>query len=109
VTGTAVEVTRGAIRVVGAGLRTSTAAFIAQGTSGNVGVHTFPLDNPLINGDPNALLFVSRRESAHAEQLNGHTVFYKNGIWYVQYKIESQIGLEVYRPGPFFNVLVIKS
>ena len=109
VTGTALEVTRGGIKVAGAGLNTGTAAFVVKGPSGASGVHTVALDNPLINGDPNALLFVTRQGATNKEQLSGHVIFYQNGTWYLRYKNDTYIGFEPYIPPPEFNILIIKS
>jgi hypothetical protein len=108
-TGTAFEVTRGAIKVLGAGVNTATAAFVVNAPSGMSGVYTIALDNPLLNGDPNALLFVTRRGATNKEQLSGHVVFFQSGTWYLRYKNETYIGLEPYTPPPQFNVLIIKS
>lgn len=108
-TGTAIEVTRGAIKVPGAGLNSATTAFVVEGPSGMSGVHTVALDNPLINGDPKALLFVTRQGATNKEQLSGHFVFYQSGTWYLRYKNDTYIGLEPYTPPPHFNILIIKS
>jgi hypothetical protein len=109
--GTAIEVTRGAIRVAGAGLNSATAAFVVQGPSGSgmSGVYTITLDNPLINGDPNALLFVTRQGLSNRERLFSHYVFYVNGTWYLRFKNETALGWEDFNPAPSFNILVIKS
>ena len=108
-TGTAIEVTRGAIKVPGAGVNSPTTAFVVKGPSGMSGEHTVALDNPLINGDPKALLFVTRQGAVNKEQLSGHFVFYQNGTWYLRYKNDTYIGFEPYTPPPHFNILVIKS
>ena len=86
-----------------------TAAFVVQGPSGVSGVYTITLDNPLINGDPNALLFVSRQGLSNRERLFSHYVFYVNGTWYLRYKNETVLGWEEYNPPPSFNILIIKS
>ncbi|MEP6818065.1 MAG: hypothetical protein ABJA18_00935 [bacterium] len=66
--GTALAITNGAFRVTGAGVGTNTAAFIfvktAANTCGGAGGIDSGIDNPLTNGDPNAILIVTARNGS---------------------------------------------
>jgi hypothetical protein len=108
-TGTALEITRGAIRVAGAGKNTATTAFRTGFLTLTAGTHTMTLDNPLINYDPDAILMVTMGEVTNGA-LNGHFVYYQNGFWKIRYKVEADGGLTDYSPpAGYFNVLVIKT
>ncbi|MBA4156964.1 MAG: collagen-like protein [Gemmatimonadetes bacterium] len=100
--GTALEIVAGAIRVTGAGVNTNTAAFILQG-----GGHITTIDHPLTNGDPTAIILVTRRgASSHSDPTPV----------YVQYNAISQkwaIHHAEHPGGAFtsverFNVMIIK-
>ncbi|MDF1504001.1 hypothetical protein [Roseisolibacter sp. H3M3-2] len=56
--GTALEITRGAIRVAGAGKDTPTAAFWTE-----IACQARYIDSPYANGNPNAIILVTPRES----------------------------------------------
>jgi hypothetical protein len=58
--GSALTIGSGAIHVTGAGTNTATAAFIQVTTTANIvfGINTL-IDNPLCNGDPNAILIIT--------------------------------------------------
>jgi hypothetical protein len=64
-TGTALNILQGGIKVTGAGVDTDTAVFIHQAHTGAGGnmcptlPNTTAIDNPLINGDPNAILIIT--------------------------------------------------
>jgi hypothetical protein len=61
-TATALEINQGAIKVAGAGINTGTAVFIHEVTAGNIDpdlARTTVIDNPLTNGDVNAILIVT--------------------------------------------------
>jgi hypothetical protein len=64
--GTALAITNGAIRVTGAGIGTNTAAFIhvktAANTCGGALGAQIGIDNPMTNGDPNAILIITPRQ-----------------------------------------------
>jgi hypothetical protein len=61
-TGTALKISNGAIKVPGAGISSTTPIFIHKATAATIPV-TAPqqtiIDNPLTNGDPNAILIVT--------------------------------------------------
>ncbi|SPE56479.1 hypothetical protein SBV1_2400011 [Verrucomicrobia bacterium] len=64
--GPALTVGSGAIQVSGAGVGTSTAAFIHLATTNNTPTNSFctTISNPLCNGNSNALLFVTPTQTA---------------------------------------------
>lgn len=62
-TATALEINRGAIQVAGAGIGTSTPVFIHQTTAANTNVVGSYINNPLTNGNPNAMLIVTLNQS----------------------------------------------
>jgi hypothetical protein len=64
----AIQIQEGGIRVVGAGADTPTAAFtVTDGPTCNSG-NARRIDNPLINGKPNALLFLTARTIQAADE-----------------------------------------
>lgn len=79
--GTALAITNGAIRVTGAGVGTSTAAFIHVRLPANTcgGQVYSVIDHPLTNGDPNAILIVTARG------VDGTTTFPSNAPLFVYY------------------------
>ncbi len=100
--GTALSIANGGIKVVGAGVGTATPVFIhltsAANTSGNV---TF-LDNPLTNGDPDAIVLVTHRWTG--TYLNHATgVYYTGTRWAIFNEDLAAMPL-----GVPFNVLVVK-
>lgn len=108
-TGTALEITRGAIRVAGAGKNTATSAFKTGFLTLTSGTHTMTLDNPLINYDPDVILLVTMG-GVDDGALFGHYVYYQNGFWKIRYKVDADGGLTDYSPpAGYFNVLVIKT
>jgi hypothetical protein len=60
--GTALEITKGAIRVVGAGKDTPTAAFWTP-----IGCQAKYIDSPFANGNPNAIILVTPRTPMYKE------------------------------------------
>ena len=108
--GTALTIQQGAIRVAGAGVGTSTAVFIQEaiyGTSGNMcnSNKDTIIDNPLTNGDPNAILFV---------MINGVSSVWETIVFYdsTNYCGYGQrwgiINYGAIPNGQKFNVLVVK-
>ncbi|HUA64570.1 MAG TPA: hypothetical protein VME24_01905 [Alphaproteobacteria bacterium] len=107
-TNIALRVSTGGIAVSGAGIGTGTAAFIQISTGANTSGDSTYINNPLCNGDPNALLIVTH----NYDPPNGSTftLFNKNfGVWYnsVQWAIytEDQSAMPT---NIAFNVLIIK-
>ena len=107
--GPALNISRGSIKVEGVGINTQTPVFIHLVTAGNINCNgsgvcqSTLIDNPMINGDPTAILFVTESDPF----LNNGTVAeigsyvqYKDGYWRI-----ARLGVEV---GDRFNVLVIK-
>jgi hypothetical protein len=102
----------GSIRVPGAGVGTSTAAFIHVTTSGNLfGFDGFysatTLNHPQTNGDPDAMIFVFQRNAGapveFAHQVVTYATYYRNERWYI-----STADPNGMTAGREFNVLVIK-
>jgi hypothetical protein len=102
VTGTALEVVDGAIRVTGAGVGTPTTAFIHRVDAANkVGVNVTRIDHPLTNNDPNALLFVTIRHLERTSKTVRMWYISSNGYWNI-------LGSDEMDAGDQFTVLVIK-
>jgi hypothetical protein len=102
VTGTALEVVDGAIRVAGAGIGTPTAAFIHRVNAANkVGVNVTRIDHPLTNNNPNALLFVTIRHLERTTKTVQMWYINSNGYWNILGSDEMDVGDQ-------FAVLVIK-
>ncbi|MDB5033913.1 MAG: hypothetical protein JWQ98_1154 [Chlorobi bacterium] len=102
--GIALEVDNGAIRVAGV----NKAAFVHTTTAANkLSANGTDVDNPLCNGDPNALLFVTQK-------LNPSGIIYNNspiGVYYNTIRNKWEIFNEANTAVPVgaqFNVLVIK-
>lgn len=102
--GTALEVDNGAIRVAGA----NKAAFVHTATPANkLSANGTDVDNPMCNGDANALLFVTQK-------LNPSSIVYNNspiGVYYntvrSKWEIFNENGAAIPNNAQF-NVLVIK-
>jgi hypothetical protein len=96
------------IRVPGAGVGTGTAAFIHQSSSGNIVGNKTYIVNPLTNGDPNAILFVTPRGGNNDHPVG---VLYDAGVG--QWAIYNTDGGDMTCSGfctlPAFNVLVVKT
>jgi hypothetical protein len=112
-TGTALMLSSGGIRVNGAGLGTSTPVFIHQATESNI-MGTYDqntmIDNPLTNGDPNAILSVTPNWNAVMiidVVNNPHPV----GVKYLDTPAKwviYNLDLAAMPEGAAFNVLVVK-
>lgn len=98
-TATALQIERGAIRVKGAGLRTSTAAFFVRVETP---VAILGIDHPLCNDNPNALLFVTQRGNWGGVD---HATWYDGSRWNI---VNAGGGFALdFKEGMMFNVLVI--
>jgi hypothetical protein len=96
----------GAIHVSGAGTGTSTAAFIHTTTTANiVSANGSRINNPLCNGDPNAILFVTHNLTPNANYHNHPVGVYYDGIGWQIYNEDSATMLT----NRTFNVLIIKN
>ena len=107
-TNTALELRTGELKVTGAGIGTSTAAFIHLTSATNVSGYVTYIDNPLCNGDPNAILLVTHSYNPP----NGTTFTYHPHIvslWYTgaQWAIFNEDFVNM-QTNIAFNVLVIK-
>jgi hypothetical protein len=107
-TNTALELRSGELKVTGAGIGTSTPAFIHLTSAANVGGYVTYIDNPLCNGDPNAILLVTHSYNPP----NGTTFTYHPHIvslYYTgsQWAIFNEDGVTM-QTNIAFNVLVIK-
>ena len=102
------QINGGEFQVLGAGSNTMTAAFIQFSTAANVsGDHTI-INNPLCNGDPNAILIVTHNfnPGANGSQITWNHVigtFYTGGQWTIYNE-----DLTTMQSNVAFNVLVIK-
>lgn len=108
-TGVALMIGEGALRVRNAGLGTDTPVFIHRATAENTTNNYTLIDHPLINGDPDALLFVTQNwDAAGAPGVyNAHPVgvFYQNGS--SQWAVFNEDAAAMPN-GAAFNVLVVK-
>jgi hypothetical protein len=105
-TNIALKISNGGISVAGAGIGTSTPAFIQVASVANI----FPsygtlINNPLCNGDPNAILIVTPNWVAGGGVYNNHVV----GVSYIppQWVIFNE-DFAAMPTNAAFNVLVIK-
>jgi trimeric autotransporter adhesin len=107
-TNTALELRSGQLKVTGAGIGTSTAAFIHLTAANNVSSYVTFIDNPVCNGDPNAILLVTHSYNPP----NGTTATYHPHIvslWYTgsQWAIFNEDFANM-QTNIAFNILVIK-
>jgi hypothetical protein len=106
--GSALTIGGGTIHVSGAGIGTSTAAFIHRATTANTGGDTTTIDNPQCNGDPNAILIVTQNwnPASGSGNYNTHHV----GVWYTgsNWAIFNEDGTAM-AVNTAYNVLVIKN
>ncbi len=97
----------GAIHVTGAGVGTSTAAFIQVATASNISSASTIINNTLCNGDPNAVLLVTPNFNAGSGYWNHPVgVFYDTLVskWGIFNEDDATM-----TAGPAFNVLIIKN
>jgi hypothetical protein len=97
----------GTVRVAGAGIGTSTPAFIHRATAANTAFHVTTINHPHCDGDPNAILMVTQNwnPGGGAGIYNNHSI----GVYYTgtHWAIFNQdlVNMPV---NAAFNVLVIK-
>jgi len=106
----ALKLANGGISVAGAGVGTSTPAFIHQATAANIVpgfIHLTLINNPLCNGDPNAILIITPNFNAGGGVYDSHPI----GVFYNAPTLQWGIFNQDIAPMPTnacFNVLVIK-
>ena len=96
-------------RVAGAGIGTSTAVFVQLSAAGNITGDSTYINNPLCNGDPNAILIITHNYDPGGTV---NTVYNKTvGVWYntslLQWAIYNE-DLTAMSANIAFNVLIIK-
>ena len=101
----------GALRVAGAGVGTSTPAFVHRAVAGNISNNYTTINHPHCNNEPNAILIVTQNwnPSGTGGTYNDNSigVFYIPGIG--RWAIFNQGGsLETMPVNAAFNVLVFK-
>jgi hypothetical protein len=102
------QINGGVFQVLGAGSNTTTTAFIQWSTAANVsGDHTI-INNPLCNGDPNAILIVTHNYNpgnTGSFVVWNHVMgtFYTGGQWTIYNEDETAMASNV-----AFNVLIVK-
>jgi len=98
----------GAIRVAGAGVGTPGPVFIHRAAAASISGHITTIDNPVCNGDPNAILIVTHNYSADTSSTpyepNAVGVWYNGSRWTI-YHENTSVAMPV---GRAFNVMVIK-
>jgi len=103
---TSLEISGGPIRVLGAGLGTSTPVFIHRATT-NISGNVTTIDHPLCNGDPNAMLIVTPNwnPGGSGGVYNNHPI----GVYYFssRWAIFNQ-DLAAIPTNSAFNVMVVK-
>jgi len=103
--GTALELQNGALKVSGP----NPTAFVHVATAGNTGTYITTITNPLTDGDPNALLFVTHTYNP-PEAPDGHYLASAFSVWYdpsaEKWTIYIDDGSSIL--GNAFNVLVVK-
>lgn len=119
-TGTALSISQGAFRVEGAGVGTSTTVFIHQAQTGAGGnmcpslANTTVINNPLTNGDPNAILIITinggTMGSVVAPNSPQMAVSYdtNNMCGFGQRWLIANLSYNAIPNGAKFNVLVVK-
>ena len=103
-TGTALAIQRGAIQVAGAGVNTTTPAFIHLATVANSSSQSTTITNPMTDGNPNAILIITQNWSVSGVY-NPHPVgvYYGGGKWIIFNEDVAAMPVNA-----AFNVLVIK-
>ncbi|HEV2393664.1 MAG TPA: hypothetical protein VG146_15030 [Verrucomicrobiae bacterium] len=106
----ALTIASGGIQVSGAGLSTPTAAFVQVCTSANqTAPHRTTIDNPLCNGNPNAILLVTHNYNPGGSGGNLETHPYS--VWYNGANSKWEIYNDDFATmavGTTFNVLIVR-
>jgi hypothetical protein len=97
-----------ALRAPGAGINTGTFAFIQRATAANTVSDSTIINNPLCDGDPNAILIVTHNLSADTNSTSQFNtkpvgVFYSGANWVIFNEDGTGMAL-----GRAFNVMVVK-
>jgi hypothetical protein len=111
-TGTALEVQQGALKVTGAGLNTATTAFQVQVTTGGFG--NILISNPLCDGDPSAILIVTRNYRFNGATDDCIGCWFPFGVKYSTFLGTNNWNIvrmdgDPIPVGTAFNILVIKT
>jgi hypothetical protein len=98
----------GSLKVSGAGVGTSTAAFVQLSSAANISGDNTIINNPLCNGDPNAILLITHNYNPGGSGVttlyNKHVGVYYNGFnWAIYNEDLSNMSTNI-----AFNVLIIK-
>ena len=108
-TSPALSINQGTFQVQGAGFGTHTAAFIHKTSAANSFFDWSIIDNPVCNGDPNAILMVTHVYNPHNDSTietyepHPYGVFYTDPNWAIYNDDEADMATNI-----AFNVLVIK-
>jgi hypothetical protein len=98
----------GNIQVSGAGINTSTAAFIHAATLANTSSYITTIHNPLCDGDPNAILIATHRYNIPGGiggyETHPYSVSYNGSHWTIYHDDFTTMGTNF-----AFNVLIIKN
>jgi hypothetical protein len=98
----------GNIQVSGAGINTSTAAFIQVATYANTSSYTTTIHNPLCDGDPNAILIATHRYNnpggGGTYETHPYSVWYDGSHWTIYHDDYTPMATNI-----AFNVLIIKN
>jgi hypothetical protein len=112
---TALAIDTGNIRVLGAGENTPTPVFVHVASEQNTRGSQTAIDHPMTNGDPRAILIVTRREALFFTQGDATSPAPGSAPCSVAYSARAGTWLIVQRdgtalpPGTAFNVLVFKA
>jgi hypothetical protein len=110
--GIALQITSGGIKVTGAGIGTSTPAFVHRVTAANVdafGPHRTTITHPLCDGDPNAILIITHNYNPSATggilDTNQSSVYYNGSLAKWQIYHDNFVAMSTNNA---YNVLVFK-
>jgi hypothetical protein len=100
------------LRVPGAGIGTTTPAFVHRATGSNIdpiGPHRTTISNPLCDGDPNAILIITHNYNpgltGNVLDTNATSVFYNSGLGKWQIYHDNFVAMAT---NSAWNVLIIK-
>jgi|GEM_PF-3912608 len=107
--GAALAIEGGAIKVRNAGQGSPTTAYIHVASASNIGGNITTLDNPILNNNPNALVFVTHNQDPGGIP-SGVLKNLSVGVYYStivnKWTIFNEDGTDI-SPGASFNVLII--
>jgi hypothetical protein len=110
--GTALQISSGGIKVAGAGIGTSTPAFVHRATGANIetgALHRTTITHPQCDGDPNAILIITHNynpgNTGGVLDVNPTSVFYNSGFGKWQIYHDNFVAMTT---NSAWNVLVLK-